>query len=74
VSRKPTADELTVLTGLLEKHRKRFASGEANAAEVATGEKQPKAKPPENVAYPEWAAFTLVARVLLNLDETVTKE
>ncbi len=74
VSRKPTADELAVLTGLLEKHRKRFASGEGNAAEVATGEKEPKAKPPASVTYPDWAAYTLVARVLLNLDETVTKE
>jgi hypothetical protein len=74
VARKPTTDELEVLSGLLEKHKKRFTSGEANAAEVATGEKEPKAKLPDGVTYPEWAAFTLVARVLLNLDETVTKE
>ena len=74
VSRKPTADELAVLTALLEKHRKRFAAGEANAAEVATGEKSPKDKPPAGVELNDWAAFTLVARVLLNLDETVTKE
>ncbi|MCE9562440.1 MAG: DUF1549 and DUF1553 domain-containing protein [Planctomycetes bacterium] len=74
VSRKPTADELAVLTGLLEKHRKRFAAGEGNAAEVATGEKEPKAKLPAELKMNDWAAFTLVARVLLNLDETVTKE
>jgi hypothetical protein len=73
VSRKPTADELTVLTDLLEKSRKRFADNAAGAAGAATGEKQPKAKPPAGVTYPEWAAFTVVARVLLNLDETVTK-
>ncbi|HVL13774.1 MAG TPA: DUF1553 domain-containing protein, partial [Gemmata sp.] len=74
VSRKPTADEFAVLSALLEKHRKRFASGEASAAEVATGEKEPKAKPPAGVSYSDWAAYTLVARVVLNLDETVTKE
>ncbi|HJZ53905.1 MAG TPA: DUF1553 domain-containing protein, partial [Gemmataceae bacterium] len=74
VSRKPTADELAVLTGLLEKHRKRFAAGEASAAEVATGERQPKDPPPPGLDLNDWAAYTLVARVLLNLDETITKE
>jgi hypothetical protein len=74
VARAPTADELAVLSGLLEKYRKRFADAPATAAEVATGEKEPNAKLPEGLAYPDWAAYTLVARVLLNLDETVTKE
>jgi hypothetical protein len=74
VARKPTADELDVLVKLLEKHRARFAAGEASAAEVATGEKQPKAKPPAGLTLDDWAAYTLVARVLLNLDETITKE
>ena len=74
VARKPTADELAVLTGLLEKHRKRFAAGEANAIEVATGAKQPKESLPAGLDVTEWAAYTLVARVLLNLDETITKE
>jgi hypothetical protein len=74
VARKPTADELAILSGLLEKHRKRFAAGEANAAEVATGQKQPKDPPPPGLDVNDWAAYTLVARVLLNLDETITKE
>jgi hypothetical protein len=74
VSRKPTADELAILANLLEKHRQRFAAGEASAAEVATGEKEQKTKPPAGMSYTDWAAHTLVARVLLNLDETVTKE
>jgi hypothetical protein len=73
-SRTPSADELAILTGLLEKYRQRFAGSPANAAEVATGEKAPKAKTPTGLTYPDWAAYTLVARVVLNLDETVTKE
>jgi uncharacterized protein DUF1553/uncharacterized protein DUF1549 len=73
-ARPPAADELAVLSGLLDKYRKRFADAPATAAEVATGEKQPKAEPPKGLTYDEWAAYTLVARVILNLDETVTKE
>jgi hypothetical protein len=73
-SRTPSADELAVLTSLLDKYRQRFAESPASAAEVATGEKEPKGKPPAGLTYPDWAAYTLVARVLLNLDETVTKE
>lgn len=72
VARKPAADELEVLAQLLAKNRKRFEEGEANPSEIATGEKDsPK---PEGFTHSDWAAFTLVARVLLNLDETLTKE
>jgi hypothetical protein len=73
VSRAPTKDELAILTGLLEKSRKRFEEGEANAAEIATGTKDPDKKP-LGLTFEDWGAYTLVARVLLNLDETLTKE
>ena len=65
VARKPSADELAVLLTLLEKHRKRFAENEVGAAEAAGG---------KSADVVERAAFALVARVLLNLDETITKE
>ena len=74
VSRKPTADELAILSGLLEKYKLRFADTPATAVEVATGEAKPKSDPPPGLTYGDWAAHTLVARVVLNLDETVTKE
>ena len=45
-----------------------------NAVELATGEKDAKAKLPAGVTAAEAAAYTVVARVLLNLDETITKE
>ena len=73
-ARKPSAEESKLLLALLEKHRTRFAAGEANAAEVATGEKSPKAKLPAGLEMNDWATYTLVARVLLNLDETIAKE
>ena len=47
---------------------------EIGGYEVATGEKQPREKPPAGVEFTDWAALTLVARVLLNLDETISKE
>ncbi|MFM8271806.1 MAG: hypothetical protein ACKODX_05670, partial [Gemmata sp.] len=72
VSRAPPRDELAVLGDLLEKTRKRFEEGEANAAEVATGTKD--ADRVAGIAFADWGAYTVAARVLLNLDETVTKE
>jgi hypothetical protein len=73
VSRAPTKDELAILTGLLEKSRKRFEEGEASAAEIATGTKDPIERPTD-LTFADWGAYTLVARVILNLDETMTRE
>jgi hypothetical protein len=72
VARKPTKDELAILAALLEKNRKRFEEGETNAAEIATGSKD--APKPNELTFADWGAYTLVARVLLNLDETLSKE
>ena len=67
LSRRPTALESGELLALLERTRKRV-----NAWEVLD------AKPEWQVVLPapaeEVAAWTIVSRVLLNLDETITKE
>jgi mono/diheme cytochrome c family protein len=60
VARGPNAEELAVLQGLLETEKRRFSD--------------PRAKPEELAASADLAAWTVVGRVLLNLDETVTKE
>jgi hypothetical protein len=60
VARRPTAEESAELLALLQKEKERFA--------------KPGAKLPAGVATADAAAWTVVARVLLNLDETVTKE
>jgi hypothetical protein len=72
VSRAPDNDEKATLTALLGRERKRIADGTLNSVEVATGKKE---SPPSGaLKADDLAAYTIVARVLLNLDETITKE
>ena len=69
--RPATAVELDLLGQELSYFKKAYADDPKAAAALLTigGSKpNPKLQPPE------LAAYTLVARVLLNLDETVTKE
>jgi len=74
VSRSPSAEEKTELDTLLTKQRKRFAEGSLNPMEVAKGKKDATTPMPDGVKPEQLAAFTIVSRVLLNLDETITKE
>ncbi|RUL88668.1 PSD1 and planctomycete cytochrome C domain-containing protein [Tautonia sociabilis] len=69
VSREPTGKEAEVLLGLLDRQRGRFASGELDPAGLIA-----EVPPPEGCSPVELAGWTAVARVLLNLDETITKE
>lgn len=67
LGRKPMAEELTELLALLEKQTRRFAAGELQPqAMLGPGWSVPNA--------PEAAGWTVVSRVLLNLDEAITKE
>jgi hypothetical protein len=64
-------EELKPLTDLLEKHRREYAAGpEAAKKLLGTGD----APPPKDVPPEELAAWASVARVILNLHETVTRE
>jgi mono/diheme cytochrome c family protein len=74
VSRPPTEGECQTLMGLLEKQRARIAAGWLNPREIATGGNALPDRLPQDVTPTELAAYTVVARVLLNLDETITKE
>jgi len=70
VGRKPSDRETIVVWSALEKHLARYQKDpEAAKAAITNGESKPDPKLPE----PELAAWTLVANLLLNLDETVTK-
>ena len=69
--RAPRAKELAVLLALyrqtLEKYRKETVAARQLTASVAGA-------PPRELDTAELAAWTVVANVLLNLDETITKE
>ncbi|HAV65254.1 MAG TPA: hypothetical protein DCY13_23140 [Verrucomicrobiales bacterium] len=65
ITRPPTADELAKLVRFYEKQAARFGSGELKAADLMNSNTG------DNLN--EQAAWTTVARVLMNLDEAVTK-
>lgn len=73
LSRKPTAAERAELKGLLDRQRQRIADGWVNAHELATGRNELPPVPP-GATPTQLAAYTVVSRALLNLDEAITKE
>jgi hypothetical protein len=81
LARQPRPEELARLTAFFDRQLARFRTGELDATQVAgLGSKEPTPTPllaptpPPGSDRNELAAWTVVARVLLNLDETVTKE
>ncbi len=73
VSRNIQAQELRLVMALLEESRERLRSRELNATQIAFSELTKVADLPPDVTPNEIAAWTIVGRVLLNLDETLTK-
>lgn len=70
LGRGPTAEEARVLKGLFETQRARYAKDEAAARELVSVGEAPVAK---DIAVAELAAWTAVARAVLNLHETITR-
>ncbi len=70
VSRRPTKAELGVLLGVLQVQAKRFAADAEKAAMVIGKTKDSTG----DEATGELAAWTIISRIILNLDETITKE
>ena len=74
-ARTPAEHELEILLRFLRTQRERFtAEPEQNSHQLATGSSEGKLQLPANVTAADVAAWTAVSRVLLNLDEVVTKE
>ena len=59
---------------MLGKEKQRIADGWVNASEVSAGTNSVPKNLPAGVTPTQLAAYTVVSRVLLNLDETITKE
>ena len=80
LARAPEGDEMRTLLALLQKQRARLSSNEIDAHLIVTArQKDPAANSQEkgqknDPQAAERAAWTLLSRVLLNLDETITKE
>ncbi|HQZ68197.1 MAG TPA: DUF1549 and DUF1553 domain-containing protein, partial [Planctomycetaceae bacterium] len=70
VSRPATEEELAVLEQLLTSHLAEYEANPAAAAEVLTVGAKPVA---EDLPKPELAAWTSVARTILNLHEVITR-
>jgi hypothetical protein len=70
LSRSVTLEESSVLLGLLEKHRSEYQADTALAKQVAANGARPPATDLDPV---ELAAWTGVARVIMNLHETFTR-
>ncbi len=73
LGRTPADDERRVLLRLLQSQSKRIADGRVDATALATGMTTSPTLTP-GVSMARLAAYTIVSRVLLNLDETMTKE
>jgi hypothetical protein len=74
MSRSATDAEKAQLLSFLEQQRKRLAEGWLNPREIITGDPGKLKELPEGTNPQDAAAWTLAARVLLNLDETLTKQ
>jgi len=74
LTRRPTIAEQTELLSLLERQRERFVNGELNPWNLAAGDPDKPFPLPKGSRMEDVAAWTVVSRVLLNLDETITKE
>lgn len=73
MSRYPTNEERKVVQELLAQQRQRVADGWLNARELTTGATDQLPDLPDATTPQDAAAWTIASRVLLNLDETISR-
>ena len=74
LSRRPRQGEKKELLGLLAKQRVRLSQGWVDPWDIGGFGRELRSRLPKDATPVQLAAWTTVARVLLNLDETITKE
>jgi hypothetical protein len=74
LARPPAAEEAAELLTLLERERQHFAGPGAKAWDLAAADPAHPPRLPDGQTPAALAAWTVVSRVLLNLDETISKE
>lgn len=80
LSRSPSSDDSAVLLGLLKKQSERYAAAAKDEKapldpwQLASANPQKKPDLPAGATPASLAAWTAISRVLLNLDETITRE
>jgi hypothetical protein len=74
LARTPTEQEIAELLGLFTRQKERIADGWVSPWDVSGFDSSQAAQLPKNATPLQLAAWTAVSRVLLNLDETITKE
>jgi hypothetical protein len=74
LGREPNESEMQNLLSLLKKDSQYLGEGWVDVPVLATGNNGPIANLPKGCTPTQLAAYTVVSRVLLNLDETITKE
>jgi len=72
--RVPTEAESSVLLAFLTKQVEKFSAPEAKPWDLAANDPSNPPALPANATPPQAAAWTALSRLLLNLDETITKE
>jgi len=74
VSRSPSDIERNAIVKLLNQQRTKFSAPDAKPWELAAADPSKPPELPSGATASDLAAWTVVSRVLLNLDETVTRE
>ena len=74
LARTPAESESAVLLTLLHKSQDRYSQGWVSPNEMASGKPTASGDLPSGATPTQLAAWTVVSRALLNLDEAITKE